>query len=98
MAVTLWDMLSLTAGSSAFGAALAAARIAGGGGVNFAAAAAIGLAVGTLCVWLIRKVGDSIGPEISEAKARMLYASAALWIIASGFIGHFVARILLLAL
>jgi hypothetical protein len=83
MAVTLWDMLTLISGASAFGCALAAARIAGGGATNVTVAAALGLAVGASCIWIIRKVGQSFGRDISDTKARVLYASATLWILAS---------------
>ena len=97
--VSLWDMLTLFAGSAAFGGALAAAVTAGVGGSTMAVVAILGVAMGIGCTLLVRRIGVHVGRTIEresavpghERRFRMLYAGAVLWIGASAYLANRIA-------
>ena len=102
--ISLFDMLTLFAGSAAFGGALAAALTANGGGTEFAIAATLGVGSGIACTWLVHRAGRYVGrrtvreavhPE-DERRMRVLYAGAVLWIFAAGYLGNRIAAAVLL--
>lgn len=97
--MTLWSFLVVLSGASALGAAMSVSH-------NyprhiFWAGMVIGLAVGSVCAWIIQYFGRRIGNRIAKATNmkhkdvayRNLYITAFIWIIISGIIAFYIVRV-----
>lgn len=85
--VSLWDMLSLMSGATAFGGALAGALTAGGGNARLGLGVFLGFGLGLLSRAAIRKAGArvfrTLPPEDTSrrtpARLPLIYGAAAVW-------------------
>lgn len=97
--MTLWSFLVVLSGASALGAAMSVSqnyprRI-------FWTGMLIGLAVGSVCAWIIQYFGRRIGNQIAKATNlkhkevayRNLYITAFMWVIISGLIAYYIVRV-----
>ncbi|GEM_PF-4256738 len=104
--VSMWDLLTLMSGGVALGNAYVAAKGAKLGNFCLLAALAEGLAVGVICIWIIRAAGETVlqhmGPHLEqqeELELRMqltlyaVYFSAVAWLAVSGFLGYHITKL-----
>ena len=102
--MSLWEMLTLFAGATTFGSALAAASALGGGALRLSVGGVLGLCLGALSFYAARATGERVfrqaradgWPSSSGRKLRFLYLAAVAWcVVASGLcfeITHTVIR------
>ena len=103
--MTLWDLLTILSGGSALGGALAAARVSKSGLMGYVITTVVGICLGVACVHAARSLGNVVGSAenrtrgdhvarsaTSEWWLRLVYAGAAVWILASGFLGMWIGR------
>jgi hypothetical protein len=87
--VSLWDLMVVLSFGSACGGALAAERLAGGGALRISIAALVGLVTGAFCALALvrarRRLRRSADP--SEARLRLAYSGAMLWVGVSAVLG-----------
>lgn len=92
--VTLWHMLTLFAGATAFGGSLAAATTQGGGSQRLTLAIGMGLCLGALCSYAVRSTGKRVFRQSnSERKLRLLYFAAVAGCLVAPYLSFQVTRI-----
>ncbi len=87
--VSLWDMLTLLSACSAFGAAMAAVGLQGGGGPRLVAGVLLGAAVGFLALSTAHVAGNRAVRHFqlegdsprANAGLRVLYAAKFAWLL-----------------
>ena len=98
--ISLWDVLTLVAGASAFGGALGAAVVARADGTRLALCVVVALGLATASTWLIRRTGERVAQPLLESDAddlrfRLLYGVAVVWIFAAAVFAHGLVTVLL---
>jgi hypothetical protein len=93
--VSLWDLLTLMSGGSAFGntyAAIILAKLESGRRI---AALVAGIVISILCVWFVRGIGRLLtrSQPPSEWKLRFVYGLTFLWLFLAGLIGFQVEKL-----
>lgn len=98
--LSLWHVLTVTAGGVALANSWVAAKMAGIGKAHTLAALFFGLVIAALLVWAIRSIGAAFtlrfrlnDPAETATRSviiaiRLLYVGAAAWIVVSGVIGY----------
>jgi len=94
--MSLWDVLSVIAGSAAFGGSLGAVLVLRGGRPSLLVGALLGLVLGALATYLVRALGNRIGPTASWL--RLLYGVAFLWIFIAAYLANRMTRFVLMEL
>ncbi len=91
--MSLWEMLTLFAGATTFGSALAAASALGGGALRLSVGGVLGLCLGALSFYAARVAGERVfrqvraegWPSSSARRLRFLNWAAVAWCaVASG--------------
>jgi protein-S-isoprenylcysteine O-methyltransferase Ste14 len=97
--VTLWDLMTALCFVMAFAGALASVKDSPKVWEAYALAVVIGFVIGSFCTWAMRAVvvnvsdRSSARPELQkEWHFRLLYLGAAIWIIATLFLGDWVTN------
>ncbi len=98
-AVSLWDVLTLFAGASAFGGAYGAAVVARADGSRLVLCVVIGLGLAMASTWLIRRTGERVAQpfesDADDLRLRLLYGVAVVWIFAAAVLAHGLVTVLL---
>jgi hypothetical protein len=101
--MSLWHLLTLLSGAAAFGGAVSAARVVGGGATRLLMGVALGLCLGTACVYAARAMGersvqrirDEASRNAVERMLRWVYFAAVAWCFVSAGLCFQIARAVL---
>jgi hypothetical protein len=100
--MSLWNVLSIMAGSAAFSGSLAAAVVMRGGRSSLLISALMGVVLGALAVYLpqavrtrIQETVSLIGDGPTPLWLRVLYGGACVWICIAAYISNVTTRLLL---
>jgi hypothetical protein len=97
--ISLWDVLTLVAGASAFGGAFGAAVVRDAAGTRLALCVVVGLGLAMASTWLIRRTGERMAQpfesDADDLRFRLVYGIAVVWIFAAPVFAHGLVTVLL---
>ncbi len=87
--VSVWDLMVVMSAGSAYGGAIAAGRIDGGGPVRSVVAALLGALTGAFCTVVHFRVGRRLLalPNLRRGQLRLIYFGAMVWVGVSAALG-----------